>query len=142
MKGLPVFNMPLCFDFKRLSVLGSLLLLSCLLLGYCIYFPDFTSRDNAFLFVQEGLQRIHSLKFAHVNQEMFPSENIDLDGNGHSIFETRQFEISNNVPFSGMKTIKIIVSWPDPKIITLSEKSEPDLCSISVQFMIDQTSFS
>lgn len=114
--------------------------------GCCVMGIPFTdsSRVAAIQSVREALDRVHSLEYDHVVSSNFIPESIDLDGNGRSLFETRSITITNDTPFSGMKTIDIIVSWPKSGAPPSAEVDQvsPELDSVRIRLMIDQRYFS
>ncbi len=114
--------------------------------GFCVMGCPFyhSPHSAAIRSAREALDWVHTLEYDHIVSSSFFPEAIDLDGNGQSLFETRSIRVSDNTPFSGMKTIDIIVSWPKSgaPLSAGSEPVAPDLDSVRISLMIDQRYFS
>ncbi|MBN1553084.1 hypothetical protein JW979_16530 [bacterium] len=87
----------------------------CYLAGAMLIRERLTSatwKDRAVELASEGIHIVMSTRYENIIRNEFPDDDVDIDKNGRSLFEKRTYNIQQNSPFPGLKTVTVSVSWP------------------------------
>lgn len=100
-------------------------------------FSDNRINRTAYSLLETAKNRIQHTSYQNIRAEYFPLEQVDVDLDGRSHFETCSYTIENDRPHPGMKTIIVTCSWPILSGTQDSTDGFPDLKSASIALLVD-----
>jgi hypothetical protein len=120
----------------------SILVLTSLAFTWLSFHDSHAIKDRAMRLAMDGISRLRETFYDNIQSGNFPVENIDVDGDGKSVLESREFQVYENRPYSEIKTIKVIVSWPDKTHRGLDPDGKPHLEQIELMMFVNKKQFS
>ena len=85
-----------------------------------------------------SMNRVANTSYDHLQAIYFPAEYIDFDMDGKCRMESCSFDIQDNQPFEGIKTVRIEASWPQVRSANRKNQNLPATETAHVIMMINK----